>query len=241
MSDILKWASAHREATGEWPTRHSGSVAGARFENWGSIDGALRHGRRGLPGGSSLAQLLAERLGARNIHSVQSVTEELILQWADAHHQRTGSWPTAKSGPIPRTKENWSAVEIALRVGVRGLPGGSSIARLLADKRGARNRKALPRLTEELILGWADAYHGRTGEWPIASSGPVADAPGETWMAVDMALNKGRRSLPGGSSLALLLADKKKRAEPVDATRADRRADPPVVGRLPPANRQVAQ
>ena len=43
--------------------------------------------------------------------------------------------------------ETWAAVDAALINGVRGLEGGSSLARLLDRERGVRNRKALPRLT----------------------------------------------------------------------------------------------
>jgi hypothetical protein len=43
-------------------------------------------------------------------------------------------------------------------------------------------------------------------EWPATESGPVADSPGETWCGIDNALEKGRRGLPGGDSVAALLA-----------------------------------
>jgi hypothetical protein len=39
-----------------------------------------------------------------------------------------------------------------------GLPGGSSLARLLARERGVRNRCGLPPLTEAAILRWARAH-----------------------------------------------------------------------------------
>ena len=55
LRDILRWAAAHREATGHWPTKTSGLIFSARFETWLSVDHALREGLRGLPGGSSLA------------------------------------------------------------------------------------------------------------------------------------------------------------------------------------------
>ena len=35
-------------------------------------------------------------------------------------------------------------------------------------------------------------------------SGPIAEAPGETWKSVDLALRYGYRGLPGGASLARL-------------------------------------
>jgi hypothetical protein len=57
----------------------------------------------------------------------------------------------------------------------------------------------------EQILAWADDHHNRTGHWPNQYAGPVAGAPGETWSAIDCALRRGLRGLPGGDSLARLL------------------------------------
>ena len=62
-----------------------------------------------------------------------------------------------------------------------------------------------PNLTVPQILRWADAHHRRTGKWPSSESGPVAEAPGESWQAVNNALHRGLRGLPGGDSLARLL------------------------------------
>ena len=55
-----------------------------------------------------------------------------ILSWADAHHARTGRWPTENSGPVEGApRDSWPAVCAALRQGLRGLPRGS-LPRLLA-------------------------------------------------------------------------------------------------------------
>src|SRR5436189_209076 len=68
-----------------------------------------------------------------------------ILQWADAYHGRTGEWPTKDTGSILESpRDKWLNVDTALRRGFRGLEPGSSLARLLAEQRGVRNRKALP-------------------------------------------------------------------------------------------------
>ena len=48
--------------------------------------------------------------------------------------------------------EKWSLIDCDLRAGQRGLSGGSSLAKLLAKKRGLRNPAELPPLTEEQIL-----------------------------------------------------------------------------------------
>jgi hypothetical protein len=154
-----------------------------------------------------LAKLLAEHRKVRNIQDLPSLTVEQILAWADAHHERTGTWPTAKRGGAIATApgEHWHHIDVYLHHGLRGLPAGLSLARLLARERGVRNRKALPPYTEAQILEWAEAHYARTGQWPKRTSGPITDAPGETWNAVESALAAGIRGLPGGSSLARLL------------------------------------
>ena len=179
----------------------------AEGENWGSIDTALRAGYRGLPGGQSLGRLIRAHGGPDVYRTRPVLTVEQVLAWADAHREATGEWPVEESGPVGAAPgETWNAISSALFSGNRGLPGGSSLARLLAEYRGARNPKDLPRLTVEQILSWADAHRDATGRWPSADSGPVAEGSEETWAAVNMALSRGFRGLRGGSSLARLLA-----------------------------------
>jgi hypothetical protein len=89
----------------------------------------------------------------------RELTIEQILEWADAYYTTHKRWPTATSGPVVQTLvETWCAINNALRTGRRGLPGGSSLPQLLAERRGHRNIQALPRLTEDQILQWADAH-----------------------------------------------------------------------------------
>jgi hypothetical protein len=205
---ILAWADAHHRATGDWPTRESGEVVGAYRELWGNLDDDLRAGRRGLTGGTTLARLLFERRGVQNLHAVPLLTPEQILAWADAHHAATGRWPSPKSGQVlDASGETWSALNGALIRGRRGLPGGSSLTRLLMERRGRRAYGNRPDLTIEQILAWADAHHAAHGRWPVEESGAVAESPGETWGAISLALLYARRGLPGGSSLARLLAE----------------------------------
>jgi hypothetical protein len=52
--------------------------------------------------------------------------------------------------------ENWRKVDTALRYGLRGLGGGSSLARLLAQHRSVRNLQELPPLSIRHILAWSD-------------------------------------------------------------------------------------
>jgi hypothetical protein len=62
-----------------------------------------------------------------------------------------------------------------------------------------------PPLTIAQILAWAEAHFRRTGAWPTTGSGPVRGARGEWWRAIDLALRRGHRGLPGGDSLGRLL------------------------------------
>ena len=69
-----------------------------------------------------------------------------ILRRADAYHERHGEWPERSSGPIPEDPgKTWEHVNEALRRGRFGLPGGTTLARLLRQERGARyNRDLAP-------------------------------------------------------------------------------------------------
>lgn len=206
IKDILAWADEHHERIGRWPQDDSGRVRGTLEETWHRIDMALRAGVRGLPGGDSLARVLARYRGVRNRKALPPYSLKQILEWADAHRDRQGRWPLKTSGPIEAAPgETWMAVAVALRNGQRGLPGGSSLSQLLAARRGVRNKGDLPRFTLSGILRWADAHHRRSGVWPTLLSGPIADSPGDTWLAVDKSLRNGMRGFRGGSSLARLL------------------------------------
>ena len=78
-----------------------------------------------------------------------------VLAWAHAHRERTGQWPRMDSGRVVESPdETWQNIDQALRKGLRGFPpnSGWSLARLLAEHRGVRNRKSLPLYTRKLIL-----------------------------------------------------------------------------------------
>jgi hypothetical protein len=206
VEQVLAWADEHHARTGEWPVQRSGPVAAASGESWGSIETALYRGRRGLPGEDSLARLLARERGATDGRTRTPLSVEQILAWADEHRARTSQLPYYGSGRVAAAPgETWGAIDAALKKGCRGLPEGDSLARLLARERGACNSRNRLRLTAEQILAWAVAHRRRTGEWPGVLSGPIPEAQGEDWRAVNMALYKGHRGLPGGDSLARLL------------------------------------
>jgi pyrroloquinoline quinone (PQQ) biosynthesis protein C len=147
-----------------------------------------------------------ETLSRHQARSNQPLSVEQILAWADEHQARTGQWPTTESGAVACVPgEHWRAIHEALRHGWRGLPGGDSLQLLLTRHHRKSVRRGLAPLTEAQILAWVDAHQRRTGHWPNANSGPVLEAPGENWRALNMALRAGNRGLPGSDSLARLL------------------------------------
>jgi hypothetical protein len=92
------------------------------------------------------------------------LTVAQVLAWADAHRARTGAWPRRDSGPVDGAPgETWVNVNQAMQKGLRGLPGGNSLARLLTRARGVRNPACLPLLTENKIVAWAREHQRRTG------------------------------------------------------------------------------
>jgi hypothetical protein len=214
VENVLAWADAHRRRTGAWPNAFSGRVVGApRGENWRKIDNALRYGLRGLLEKLSLAKLLARDRGHRNCMDLPRLTVALILRWADAYRKRTGTWPLIESGRIPESpgRDTWKDIDLALRIGARGLRRGRSLPQLLARRRRVRNLPGTPALSVEQILAWADEQHRRSGRWPSVESGAVAGHPDETWIGVNSALRLGLRGLVGGQSLAGVLRTRKRR------------------------------
>jgi hypothetical protein len=208
LAQILEWADAHRAATGDWPTPGSGSVGAASFPvTWFALEEALNAGRWGLPYGLTLAHLLGVHRRVVYRHTSRALSIEQILSWADAHHTATGAWPKCSSGGVLHAAlpVTWAAIDGALRAGGHGLPGGSKLSRLLAEHRQVRSRLDEV-LSTETILAWADAHFETTGEWPHTGTGAVrAAAYRITWSAINYDLSRGKRGLPGGSTLSLLL------------------------------------
>jgi hypothetical protein len=204
IPQILAWADAYHAKHGRWPTQRSGKIRHGL--TWANLNQALFAGHRGLPGGSSLATLLAEKRGVRISHASWKLTRNQVLAWADEHYAKHGRWPSPSSGAIGQSPGlTWRIVEQALRLGRHGLPSGASLARLLADERGATGARKVHRLTVAQILAWADGYHACHGLWPTRRSGPVAGVSGLSWEAIDQALRLGRHGLTAGTSLAQLL------------------------------------
>lgn len=204
IKQVLAWADAHHKRTGSWPHGNSGPIRDAPppGETWQNVDAVLVAGHRGLPRRMSVTKLLVKHRGIRHPMHPPRLMIKQILGWADAHYQRTGDWPSRSSGRISEEPaEKWSTVHLALVRGTRGLRGRSTLTKLLAEHRmPVYARKGIP-LKRSEILDWAEAHHELTGKLPTPASGPVRDAPGETWAAIDASLRTGSRGLRGTVSL----------------------------------------
>jgi hypothetical protein len=203
---ITKWAKAYFKRTGRWPGDMSGPVTGVPGMTWGIVNYALEAGTRGLPGGETLSHLLHLRVGKRPGPLRTPLRQQQISKWARQHFARTGHWPSSHSGRVVGGQgETWASLDQALRQGCRGLPGGSTLARLLDSVAGPTRRRKRPPFTLRQILQWADQHKKRTGDWPNVGSGSIHGAPGESWRKVNAALRSGCRGLPRGDSLAGIL------------------------------------
>lgn len=133
----------------------------------------------------------------------ETQVEEAARSW----YIKNGEWPSRRTkGEIPELPgESWEGVNDALRRGCRGLPGGSSIYKLLAF-RGLTNRLVKNNLTRDKIWEAAKSWYNHNGEWPTQrTKGEIPELPNETWSILDNALESGLRGLPGGSSLPKFL------------------------------------
>ena len=201
---ILELCDKFYEINNRFPNAEDGQIFDTD-ETWRKIYDALYRGTRGLPGGSSLPQLLAKHRDYQNNSNLPDFTEKQILSWCDKFYEINNRYPNVEDGQIFDTNETWNGINRSLYRGNRGLSGGSSLVRLLEKERGVINRMNLLDLTEERILELCDEYYNKhNNKYPKVRSG-IIEGTNETWINIDSSLSRGGRGLPGGSSLHKLL------------------------------------
>jgi hypothetical protein len=209
IDSVLSACDLFHKTHKTWPRRTSGKITGITGRTWAQINSSLIRGSYGLPGNSSLAQLLLEKRSVQHHLAKPKLTEHLILRWADLHRKRTGQWPTHKSGPVKESpNDTWLGIRKALVNGNRGLQGDSSIEKLLWEKRNVKGQHAGNQLTTELIMDYAKQHYELTNDYPHSSSQWALKAIKDSWQAIDVALRNGQRSLnalDGGLSKLLEL------------------------------------
>ena len=206
---IISWIQKYCDKYNCIPVQKSGIVEFAVADGyepsitWSSIDGCLSMGRRGLPGGSSLATLTNDM--TYGFMAYKHITMEEIDFWRQVFYTNNGYWPHKRSGVISEALEKygqltWDAVDQILRVGRRGLPGGSSLAFLT-------NGPSLNPSLEE-IMNWMQEIFDETGQYPSQRSGVIVQAAESyghlKWNSVNQRLRLEHCGLPK-SSLAQLV------------------------------------
>ena len=134
-----------------------------------------------------------------------SLSEELIVKAIKAYHEEHGRYPYHRCGDASKYigfKITWNGVGTCLRLGHRGLPGGSSLLQI----RQKYFTGIEPPLTEKALLNAMEAYHKGHGKYPAGKSGDASKYIGFkiTWGSLDSCLRRGLRGLPGNSSLLQL-------------------------------------
>ena len=189
---IISWAKHHYQETNSWPTYESGVVLAEPSENWGAIRSNLVAGGRGLPSGLSIEKVLTNELGIVGVRSGKNLTEELVIRLAKAHFELTEVYPHEKSTWILDGSDSWAAISAALREGLRGLPGGTSLAQLL-DKAGLKANSAdrsYPSLME-IIKAAEEFKELNNGNLPSRESGVFPNYLDLTWGKIDAGLKRG--------------------------------------------------
>jgi hypothetical protein len=217
---IIDWVHQHISKYNKKPRMLSGKIEFAsgpyKGITWSAVNSALWKGGRGLVGGSSLANLIAEEFGIKNKMNLPPLTEKIICDWVGKFIEKNKRKPTKSDGIIEFANneykgETWKTINFSLLRGTRGLRGGSSLAKLIQQKFGIRDYCNPPKLSLEMIREWIQKYIIKHNTKPTAKSGIVEFAEDEykgiTWAAIADAMSNGRRGLTGKLSLAQYIED----------------------------------
>lgn len=110
-------------AYGARPTALSGPIVGTNGETWRGVDNALKRAARGLPSGWSLASLLEDRRGYRNVRALPKLTIASIVRLARKHQSKCGAWPTTRSGQSPVVRTHGRSSMMHCGGDIAGCPG----------------------------------------------------------------------------------------------------------------------
>jgi superfamily II DNA or RNA helicase len=215
---IIRAAIQHFEKTGNWPTNNdsTSSIPLLPGDNWAAVSLALSRGYRGLESGKSLAKILGptKKAFGSEIRTVGTpLTEQIIVEAAVEHFERTQKWPTQETvEDIPLLPgDNWTAINAAGYLGQRGLEKGRTLPRILAPIKagyGTKIRNEGGALSEATIIEAAVQHFKKTGMWPSCNdrSSEIPLLPGSTWGTINSAGRQGNRGLGKGRLLTKILA-----------------------------------
>ncbi|MDC0274489.1 hypothetical protein OAK91_07135, partial [Planctomycetaceae bacterium] len=227
----------YRNLTGKWP-KSNAPVDSDQNLRWGRLYYQLKIGFEGLPRGINLNALIdAIKIDKHDKFTPHKLTKAWIKKQSQIFYSVNHEFPNPrKTGYlryIGRTNLSWESIDLALKFGLRGLNGGSSLVSLFVTKYSKTNRKNSQKDIDEkpptthskntsfkssnqssktnssgLTYGWiaiqASEYYSEHGKWPNAYSGKI-DGSDTTWASIDAALRIGLKGFPGGESLDRLI------------------------------------
>jgi hypothetical protein len=196
---IIGFVKSFYKVHGRYPAAHTKENDGLpEGYTWITIDSALTHCSQGITAKSSIAKLISKHLGVRYKGDLPDFSEEKIVEWAKKYFLVHNKYPSIRTKPsdwLPEG-ETWIALDIALKRGTRGLPGGSSVAKLFEKYFGIRNKTNIPKISEQCIIDYMIVFKDKYGYFPHAHSKENEMLPsGESWHGFDKALRNARRGL----------------------------------------------
>lgn len=224
--ELRSAALEYFQHTGRFPSAGSqGTVSGLPSETWRTMAHAMSSGRCL----NSSAQGISEFMRPlRKQHNAPAqgvppgtlrkplLNEDSVRAAARDFFRLHGRLPTHHSRePIPSLpNETWPGINFAGQNGSRGLSEGRTVSKILAPLRAELGID--PPLSEAGIVAAAQEFHRLNGRLPNSgdSSQRPPGLPRDTWCILNHALSRGLRGLPGGTTLAKLLAPLRKELAP---------------------------
>lgn len=136
------------------------------------------------------------------------ITEEQVIQWANAYKTKYGKFPSNKKIIVEDAPYyiTWETIDACFRFTLRGLGKFSSLHEFLISK-GEKIEKEP--LTEEKIIEWALKYKEKYGSFPTDRSGIIEwSSCRDTWSRISGCLRVGNRGLQKYKGLNDLLTQK---------------------------------
>ena len=141
------------------------------------VDDIKAHFGEGLCGLWSLYELLSDflpQLDWDRQNRSKPLGVDQILQWADAFFAEHGEWPMCSSGPLREPIRPGLPSTTACGVVFAACLAAARWPSSWQKHRGVRVGRTPPRLSEDQVLAWADAYFAAHRKWPARASGPIA-------------------------------------------------------------------
>jgi hypothetical protein len=169
---------------------------------WTTLSLHLTDGRRGLPGGSTLAKEIEAVRREMGLKPPEP-TRELVLKAIEEYRDETGGYPIQQTrGEIPTLGMSWMVLAKRLRAGLLG--GGVTLVGLIEEVRTHRGELApgkKPKLTLAMVHEAIRAFYREHGRRPTTLKDERPCRLGLAWRTLNNAIKLGQRGLPGGTTL----------------------------------------